>query len=97
MQHSICGKRKYIMDDANDHRLQSQEESAAKRLRCTEPDLKVILHNANDTKIYHMYSHVLAKQSKFVDTCLSVDMQEKTTNEIVFQYFAFFFNNEIAE
>lgn len=36
-------------------------------------------------KEYQFYSHVLAKHSKFIDTTLSVDMQEKTTQTILFQ------------
>ncbi|CAB9520486.1 expressed unknown protein [Seminavis robusta] len=71
----------------------SDDEPATKRLRCTDPDLKIVLEYSTREesvwvemkKEYHMYSHVLAGLSNFIDTSLSVDMKEKKRKEIVFK------------
>ena len=76
-------------DDTNNNRSHGDDGPANKRLRCTEPDLTVILQWMDDvdepqTKECKMYTSSLAKQSKFVDACLSVNMKEKATREITF-------------
>ena len=67
-----------------------EESPCSKRLRCSDPDLKVILKYADEEgnpaeKIYPMYRHNLARLSKFIDDALSVDMREKATGEMLFQ------------
>ncbi|CAB9523851.1 expressed unknown protein [Seminavis robusta] len=69
---------------------------AIKKLRCGEPDVKVILSYDDDdddhddepkqrTEEYEMYGPVLASLSGFFDAALSVEMKEKTTREITIQ------------
>ena len=67
-----------------------QKEPESKKLRSAEPDLKVLVKYTDDNgnsleRGYLMYSSLLANLSNFVDTCLTVEMKEKTTKEIVFQ------------
>ncbi|CAB9522110.1 expressed unknown protein [Seminavis robusta] len=76
------------MDDA-DGKETNNEVQVCKRLRCTDPDLTVLVKYLNEEenvaqKEYYMYSHVLAGLSNFIDTALSVDMKEKATCKIVF-------------
>ena len=57
-------------------------------IRSGEPDLTIIVKYWDDDgkatkKEYKMYSQVLATLSKFVDTALAVEMQEKDTRKIV--------------
>lgn len=61
------------------------EEPPSKKLRSSEPDLRVTLKygQPSSEKTYDMYAQVFARQSKFVDTMLSVEMKEKQTRTIV--------------
>jgi len=66
------------------------EESPCKRLRYSDHDVKIILkYKAMDDKKqqvikeYPMYGQVLSSLSPFIDTCLSADMKENRTKEIV--------------
>lgn len=61
----------------------------AKKLRFSEQDLQLVVKYTDETgleatKSYSVYSQVLAKYSKFIDTSLSVEMKEKKDRVIVF-------------
>jgi len=67
----------------------NDDGAAFRKLRSSEPDLKVMLNYSSEkgesqVKEYQLYSQSLAKMSKFVDTCMSVEMQEKKSREIIF-------------
>jgi hypothetical protein len=77
----------------------ADEEPCCKRLRFSNPDLKIIVECTNNVvdggnnlanmeppskKVYMMYSAQLANLSNFIDTALSTEMKEKATREIVF-------------
>ena len=68
----------------------SDEHPATKKLRLSEPDLKIILKYKDDddtqmTKEYEVYANILASMSKFVDASLSIEMKEKAEGVIVMQ------------
>ncbi|CAB9504278.1 expressed unknown protein [Seminavis robusta] len=68
---------------------QVADEPPCKKIRSSDPDIKITLKYMDDdndpaTKEYSMYGPVLSHLSKFIDTSLSVGMQEKATNEIIF-------------
>jgi hypothetical protein len=79
-----------------DNNIMSEEEEEedhclhpCKKLRAADPDLQIILHfpgpNEGDppqTKEYPCYSQMLCAVSEFIDTALSVGMEEKETRVI---------------
>jgi len=60
------------------------DERQAKKLRSSEPDLKVILGSGDDQSILWYHSQTLAAKSKYIDTMLSVDMKERNEHVISF-------------
>lgn len=59
--------------------------SAAKKLRSSEPDLKVILGSGeNEESVLWYHSQTLAAKSKYIDTMLSVPMKERDEYAISF-------------
>ena len=69
------------------------EESPCKRVRYSDHDVKIILkytvtdeneQQVKKEKEYLMYGLILSSMSTFFDTCLSADMKEKRTKEIIF-------------
>ena len=60
------------------------DEREAKRLRSSEPDLKVILGTGDNESVLLYHSQTLASKSKYVDTMLSVPMKERDEYVISF-------------
>ena len=59
-------------------------EKDAKRLRSSEPDLKIILGSGDDTSTQWHHSASLALKSKYIDTMLSTPMREQESRTITF-------------
>jgi len=68
----------------------SQVENHNKRLRLSDPDLKIVLkyddaEGVAQTKEYQLYSQVMCSLSKFIDSALSHEMKDKNKREIVLE------------
>ena len=86
----MAEKKSAKSNSGSKRREDKNEEVAFKKLRSSEPDLKVVLKYSTkegevQEKEYQLYSQSLAKMSKFVDTCLSVEMKEKNEKSIIFE------------
>ena len=60
------------------------DERQAKKLRSSEPDLKVILGSGDDQSILWYHSPTLAAKSNYIDTMLAVPMKERNEHVISF-------------
>ena len=60
------------------------DERQAKKLRSSEPDLKVILGSGDDQSILWYHSQALSLKSKYIDTMLAVPMKERNERVISF-------------
>jgi len=60
------------------------DERQAKKLRSSEPDLKVILGSGDDQSILWYHSQALSLKSKYIDTMLAVPMKEQREHVISF-------------
>ena len=67
-------------NDNND----ASDERDAKRLRSSEPDLKVILGSGDEETVQWYHSQTLASKSKYIDTMLAVPMREREDRVISF-------------
>ena len=59
-------------------------EPTPKKLRSSEPDLKIILGSGDDTAIEWYHSPALALKSKYIDTMLATPMREQETRTLTF-------------
>jgi hypothetical protein len=60
------------------------DQSAAKRLRSSEPDLQIILGSDDDVVTKWCHSPTLASKSKYIDAMLAAPMQESENRTITF-------------
>ena len=64
--------------------IAATDERDGKRLRSSEPDLKVILGSGEEETVQWYHSQTLASKSKYIDTMLAVPMREREDRVISF-------------
>mmetsp|Transcript_4114 Transcript_4114/g.9235 ORF Transcript_4114/g.9235 Transcript_4114/m.9235 type:complete len:362 (-) Transcript_4114:62-1147(-) len=64
--------------------IDNEQQHQAKRLRSSEPDLKVVLGSGDDAATIWCHSPSLASKSKYVDAILSTPMKEKEARTTTF-------------
>ena len=72
------------INNNNDNNDASVGERDAKRLRSSEPDLKVILGSSDDETVQWYHAPTLASKSNYIDTMLAVPMRERDDYVISF-------------
>ena len=60
------------------------DERVAKKIRCSDPDLKVVLGEGEDADFQWHHSQTLATKSKYIDAMLSTPMKESEEHKITF-------------